>query len=229
MQDSNEKIYNIVLSGKRLEICQKVFNFLSKEEYKTCIEQDAFALYLKLRVAWLLFNKIPLNIGDKEAQLTYIEKENWKIIFDICEAYINCKAENKKPIMYLIYALSIIQTNGDYRMAYRTIASMDKKGTASFASQARMRVPYIVCKEPGLPQKYSGRLYNSDKPTSGYLEINGIPMEMGKKKGVRVFANNIGERVLPDKNRRLSNLEIGVGYTGFSAYTEIGRKNRGDI
>ena len=83
----------------------------------------------------------------------------------------------------------------DYLMAYKTIASMDKKGTASFASQARMRVPYIVCKEPGISEKYSGRLYNSDNQTLGYLEVSGIPMDMGKKRGVRVFANNIGERI----------------------------------
>jgi len=223
------EIYNDILSDKQLYICKKVFDFLSKEEYKTCIEHDAFALYLKLRVAWLLFNKRPLNIGNKEAQLTYIENENWKVIFEICEAYINCKGENKKPIMYLIYALSIIQTVGDYLMAYKTIASMDKKGTASFASQARMRVPYIICKEPGISEKYSGRLYNSDNQTSGYLEVSGIPMDMGKKRGVRVFANNIGERILPGKNRLISDLEIGIGYTGFSAYTENGRKNRGNM
>ena len=66
-------------------------------------------------------------------------------------------------------------------MAYKTIASMDKKGTASFASQARMRVPYIVCKELGISEKYSGRLYNSDNQTSGYLEVSGTPMDMGKK------------------------------------------------
>lgn len=227
--DEKGEIYSDLLSDKQLDICQKVFDFLSKEEYKTCIEHDAFALYLKLRVAWLLFNKRPLNIGNKEAQLTYIENENWKVIFDICEAYINCKGENKKPIMYLIYALSIIQTVGDYLMAYKTIASMDKKGTASFASQARMRVPYIVCKEPGISEKYSGRLYNSDNQTSGYLEVSGIPMDMGKKRGVRVFANNIGERILPNKNRLISDLEIGIGYTGFSAYTETGRKNRGNM
>mgnify|MGYP000931264713 CR=1 FL=1 len=227
--DEKGEIYNDILSDKQLDICQKVFDFLSKEEYKTCIEHDAFALYLKLRVAWLLFNKRPLNIGNKEAQLTYIENENWKVIFDICEAYINCKGENKKPIMYLIYALSIIQTVDDYLMAYKTIASMDKKGTASFASQARMRVPYIVCKEPGISEKYSGRLYNSDNQTSGYLEVSGIPMDMGKKRGVRVFANNIGERILPNKNRLISDLEIGIGYTGFSAYTETGRKNRGNM
>ena len=217
------------ISNEQLEICRKVYRFISKEEYRTCVEQDTFALYLKLRVAWLLFNRRPLNIGNKEAQLTYIENEQWKIIYNICENYINCKGENKKPIVYLIYALSIIHKTDNYVEAYKAIASMDKDGNASFTSQARMRVPYIICEEPGKPKEFYGMIYNADNRMSGYLSVDGIPMQMGKKKGVRVFANNIGERYLPDKNKPIPNLEIGIGYTGFSAYTEAGRKNRGDI
>lgn len=220
---------NDKLSDEQLEICQKVYNFISKEEYKSCVEQDVFAMYLKLRVAWLLFNKRPLNIGDKEAQLTYISNEQWITIHNICEHYINCKADNKKPIVYLIYALSIVQITGDYIAAYKAITGMNRIGNASFASQARMRVPYIICDKPGVPKKYFGSLYNADNRMSGYLNVIGIPMQMGKKKGVRVFANNIGERCLPDKNTPIPDLEIGIGYTGFSAYTEIGRKNRRDI
>lgn len=228
--NENDENGNSELSDEQVEICKKIYKFISKEEYKSCVEQDAFAMYLKLRVAWLLFNKRPLNLGDKEAQLTYIGNEQWKIIYNICETYINyCKAESKKPIVYLIYALSIVQITGDYLAAYKAIAGMDKTGNASFASQARMRVPYIICENPGEPKKYFGTIYNADNRVSGFLNIKGIPMQMGKKKGVRVFANNIGERYLPDKNKPIPNLEIGIGYTGFSAYTETGRKNRGDI
>lgn len=218
------------LSEDQIAICRKVYNFLSKEEYRSCVEQDVFAMYLKLRVAWLLFNKKPINIGDKEAQLTYISnEEQWQTIYDICETYINCKAENKKPIVFLIFALSIVQTTGDYVTAYKAIANMDKTGNASFASQARMRVPYIICEKSGEPRKYFGTLYNANSRISGYLSVKGIPMQMGQKKGVRVFANNIGVRFLPEKNSPIADLEVGIGYTGFSAYTEKGRKNRGDI
>lgn len=217
------------ITEEQIAICRKVYNFLSKEEYKSCVEQDVFAMYLKLRVAWLLFNRRPINIGDKEAQLTYISNEQWHTIYNICETYINCKAENKKPIVYLIFALAIVQTTGDYLAAYKTIASMDKTGNATFASQARMRVPYIICENPGEPRKYFGTLYNANSRISGYLSVKGIPMQMGQKKGVRVFANNIGVRFLPEKNSPIADLEVGIGYTGFSAYTETGRKNRGDI
>ena len=229
----NDKIKNEELSTEKLKVCKKVFDFLSKEEYKICIEKDVFALYLKLRVAWLLFNKTPLNIGDKEAQLTFINKDGWKIIYDICEMYIHCKAENKKPIVYLIYALSIIQLREDYVTAYNAIISMDKKGTASFASQARMRVPYIICEKPGKPKKYFGTIHNVDNSdthrVSGDLNVKRIAIKMGKKRGERRFSNNIGKRFLPDNNSPIVDLEVGVGYTGFSAYTEKGRKDRGYI
>jgi hypothetical protein len=227
--NENDETVKTELTEEQVEICRKVYKFISKDEYKSCVERDAFAMYLKLQVAWLLFNRRPLNIGDKEAQLTYIRnKEQWKQIRNICETCINCKDGIKKPIVYLIFALSIVQTTGGYLEAYnKAIAKIEEK--APFTSQARMRVPYIICENPGEPRKYYGTLYNVDNRKSGYLRVTGIPMEMGKKRGVRVGANNIGERFLPEKNSPIPDLEIGIGYTGFSAYTEAGRKNRGDM
>lgn len=202
-----------VLNEDQEEVCKQILEFMKMDEYVQCIEKDSYALYLMLRVAWMYYNKRPLN-ERREVQLTFINKEGWIEIHSICEKYMGCANQNKKPIVSLIYALSIIQIYDDYDKASKVLQSLDEE---MFSSTARMRAPYIICSEPGIPKIYSGTVISTEH-YGGFLRIDKLPVTLGHNKGARFNMKNLGTKPMPDKNTIIKELELGIGYIGFTAY-----------
>lgn len=210
-----------VLTQKQLDVCRKILDFMKCDEYAICVDKDAYALYLMLRVAWMYYNKRPMSDG-REAQLTYIEASQWDEIRQICEKYQECSGINKRPIVTLIHALSLIQLSGDYMRVNRMMESLNEN---VFASTARMRVPYMICDQPGVPRVYSGTVL-STKNYGGFIHVDGVPRQLGSKTGVRFFMRNLGMQSMPEEKQILKEIELGLGYTGFSVYTKEGRKSK---
>ena len=85
----------------------------------------------------------------------------------------------------------------------------------------------MICDENGSPiDDYSGTVLDTDKE-NGWVKVYGIPQYLRRKPGVRFRHYNLGKKTpMPQKHQTMSGLEIGVGYTGFSVYTEAGRQER---
>lgn len=203
-----------ILTEDQVGVCKKIMEFMTKDEYYTeCVSKNPYALYLLLRVEWMLFNKRPLSATD-EYQMTYITKEQWKKINEVCLDYTACAGENIRPIVILVHALSELHLTHDYKKAHLIV---NKLKTPDFILTPRMRVPYLICFEPGKPEEYSGTVI-SQKNYSGYIQYDQLPNRLGSEVGVRFYMKNMGWVSMPDNGRVLEHIHLGLGFTGFAAY-----------
>nr|WP_314833330.1 hypothetical protein [uncultured Oribacterium sp.] len=200
-----------ILNQDQLNVCQRIVDFINNPEYSNCIDNSIQALYLLLRVEWMLYNGRPLSIG-RECQKTYLKSGDWLEVLKTCEKYESIPKESIRPVITLIYALSKVQIDGDYLGA---VKSMHK---ISDMPNQRMRVPYLICSEYGKPKKYSGTVMSTHN-FSGFLSVNGLPRFSEKNQGVKFFMKNLGLRRMPQKNKILTDFYLGLSLTGqFSAY-----------
>ncbi len=209
------------LSVEQLEKCQEIYDFLSKKEYAECMERNSHALYLLLRVAWMCYNRRPLSDRGQERRMTRLDRGQWEDIRRICCLYEACTNSNRRPIVVLIHALSVVQLAGDYREAADMLVNLNEE---AFYATPRMRVPYMICTSDGAPAAYAGKVIDAKERFKGFIKVDGLPLYLGNKKGVRFFLNNLGNRKMPEENEYLPGLEMGIGYMGFSLYTAEGRK-----
>lgn len=206
------------LTEEQLKKCKEVYSFLTRSEYEECVNSEPHALYLLLRVAWMCYNKRVLIESGRECGLTYMDYAEWKEILHICERY-NEICRNKRPIVVLLNALAKIQCSEDYREAMQLLESLKEE---SFFTVARMRVPYMICNPDGTTKNYSGRVCDDREKNQVYINVNGVS-EYLSREGIRAYLVNIGERSKPEITDYFGNLEMGIGYTGFSLYTAEGR------
>lgn len=203
-------------------VCKRIMEFMRREEYKDCVENDQHALYFLLRVSWMHYNGTLLEDG-KEAKVTRLKKEAWRHVYNICESYSVC-AKNKegrgsRPIVELLRALAHIHLFDDYVVAARIMMDLEQ---FSIFLYRRMRVPYLICDEYGKPKNYTGKVtvLDTDNQFNGYIQFDGVPI----RRGIRFTKKNLGMRVRPRENEILTQLELGLGYAGFSAYKKEGRE-----
>ena len=200
-----------ILNQNQLNVCQKIVNFINNPEYSNCIDSSIQALYLLLRVEWMLYNGRPLSIG-RECQKTYLNPEDWLKVYITCEKYESISGTSVRPVVTLIYALAKIQIDRDYLGAVKAMHRI------SDMPNQRMRVPYLICFEKGVPQKYSG-IVMSTHNYSGFLKVDGLPRFSEKNQGVKFFMKNIGLRRMPEKNSLLTDFHLGLSLANqFSAY-----------
>lgn len=203
-----------ILTDDQVAVCKKIMEFMTKDEYYTeCVSKNPYALYLLLRVEWMLFNKRPLS-ATNEYQRTYVTQEQWRKINEICLDYKACAGENIRPIVILIHALSELHLTHNYKNTHLIVNQLK---TTDFITTPRMRVPYLVCFEPGKPEEYSGTVI-SQKNYSGYIQYDQLPNRLGSEVGVRFYMKNMGWVSMPDNGRVLEHIHLGLGFTGFSAY-----------
>lgn len=215
-EDREEKEY--VLTQEQLDVCRKILEFMRMKKHIRCVDKDSRALYMMLRVQWMLCNNRVLNCR-REVQLTYIDMDGWQKIAQICEKYESCSETGRMPLVTLIHALAVVQLDGNYTEANRMVESTDA------GVNRRMSVPYILCNEKGTPKLYSG-IVRYTKNYSGFITVRGIPSRLGTKDGIRFSLGNLGRLNMPHVGEPISDLELGLGYTGFAAYQKAGRKNK---
>jgi len=214
-----------ILSEEQVNTCERIIDFMQKTEYAACVNGNQYAIYLLLRVAWMYYNERPLT-ESMERQKTYLTLENWESIKNICEAYLSCKGDNKRPIVKLLYALSIIEITSNYEYANDIIRELNE---TDFYSTPRMRVPFLIC-EPdgtGTPKLYSGKALrpNPKRHYEGRILVDGMPKRIGGHEGVFFTMNNINLKAMPQENDIIRNLELGIGYRGYSLYKERGEES----
>lgn len=214
------------LTDYQLMTCKYVREFMRRPENMRCILYNPYAIALLIRVSWMCYNETPLLAGH-ECQITRLKKDLWEDIANLCGRYFESTRGNYKrsvtarqPILILLYALSQLQITNDFAKAQEILSSLNE---ADFYGLARMRTPFMICDEEGKPKKYTG-IVISVTDYKGYVRVVGLPEYLGGKRGIRFHKANLGKGTkMPEEQQSFSELELGIGYTGFSAYTDAGR------
>lgn len=216
------------LTDRQVQVCREVLNFMRGPDEFECICNNSYALALTIRVSWMCYNKTAL-LGSVECQLTHLKREEWFDICDLCRKYFaRTDPMVRQPILVLLYALSELQTTGNFQSAIRILETLEE---GQFFSSERMRTPFLICNEGGEAKKPDGTKYDgtviSTENYNGYIRVNGVPERLGRKVGVRFRRSNLGRNVrMPVKNDYLTDLELGIGYMGLSAYRSEGSRER---
>ena len=173
----------------------------------------------------MLFNGTMLT-SSPECQLTYCSLQQWSEINKLCAQYNSIAGEYKEPLIILLYALSELQLSGlsetGFQAAIRVLNTLDENDFY----QSRLRTPFMICDETGNPVKYTGTVLNSGGK-GGFIQVNNVPRRLGGDYGVRFRRYSIGRKKdMPSVHEFLTNLELGIGFTTFSVFTEEGRKDK---
>lgn len=211
------------LTDKQVDICKKVLAFLREPEEFDCVCGNSYALALAIRVSWMCYNKTALR-GSAECQITRLKQEEWSDVLDLCWRYCECtNPAVRQPILVLVYALAELQITNNYQSAIRILGTLEEQ---QFFTAQRMRTPFMLCDEEGNVRKFDGVVIDT-KDYNGFIRVNGVPEQLGNKRGVRFRRSNLGRNVrMPLKNTYLEHLELGIGYMGLSAYQAEGSKER---
>ncbi len=213
------------LSGHDLECCRSIYEFLREEDIFDCIRSSEYAMSLLIRVCWTLYNKTKLT-NSPECQITRLNELEWGEINQLCRVYYNLVSDYKQPLILLLYALSIMQVNRFSANSYREAEDILRSIPEERFNQRRLWTPFMLCDETGTPYKYTGKVLNVNG-RSGSLHIHAVSPYLSKNKGIRFHLSNLGRsRKMPEPNEVLKDLELGIGYLGFSAYTSAGRKEK---
>ena len=203
-----------ILNQRQKDVCKNVVEFINNPEYSNCIDNSVQALYLLLRVEWMFYNGRPLSVG-REWQKTYIEAGNWLQIYETCEKYEGIAGNTVRPIVTLIYALAKIHINQDYIGAAKTMHKL------SDMPNQRMRVPYLICFEPGIAQKYNGTVMSTHN-YSGFLKVDGLPRFTELNQGVKFYMRNLGLRRMPKGKQIIREFELGLSFASqYSAHKTL--------
>lgn len=211
-----------------LPICRKIHDFMREKDNYRCVSSSRTAMELLIRVTWMLYNESFLS-ATEELQLTRMTIDQWRELHEYCEQYSKISGEFRQPVFILLYALATVQINGfssedSYKKAIDILGSLDEE---MFKNQARLRTPFMLCDENGMPHKFnSGIVLSVEDEVSGYIWVDGVPKYLGRKTGVRFHKKNLGKRRQLATNDQLKDLELGIGYLSFSVYTEDGRKEK---
>ncbi len=216
------------LTDRQVQTCRNVLDFMREPDEFECICNDSYALALAIRVSWMCYNQTAL-LSNGECQLTYLKREEWFNIRDLCHKYFDrTDPAVRQPILVLLYALSELQVTGNFQSAVCILDTLEER---QFFNAERMRTPFLICNEVGEAKKPDGTKYDgtviSTKDYNGYIRVNGVPERLGNKIGIRFRRNNLGRNVrMPVKNDYLTDLELGIGYMGLSAYRAEGSRER---
>lgn len=210
-----------VLSEEQRQICSKVAIFMEREDNMRCIETKPMAMAMLIRVVWMEYSGLPLS-NLKEANVVSMSKQHWKKLERLCAHYMERANGVEKTSIMLIYALAVLHTTGDYMQCAEILSHIKEK---DFYSNMRMRTPYIYCDENSKPFLYTGEVLNVDGD-NGYIRVHKLPQQIKVKFNKR----NLGFFTEPiKKGDVLNNLELGIGYTGFSMYREAGRRMKAGL
>lgn len=204
---------------------EKAFKFLLEPEVNAAMKSSYYANEFKLRITWEYFTGKKFVFTD-ECQCIGLKTEQWEMLYDICNDYMeNTHSEQnqtfiRKPMILLVYALSMLQTGRkNYLDTIKFIKTNITEGIF-FNNNVRMRTPFMVCNSEGIPVKYSGTVIDTDyKKNTGLIKISNNLI-------CRCNCHNIDAKVIPVPSTRMNDLELGLGYTGFSVYTEKGRERK---
>ena len=214
------------LNNYQKNICARIKDYMQEERNAECIGGNYYALLLLLRVTWMAYIGRPMR-DYPECQVINLSTHQWSEIRQISEACVltaKRTINGIKPIVGLIYGLATLQANYDYRECDSIIASISEY---QFISD-RMKVPFMVCGENG-PQKYTGLVKRVEDNKRGRIRIGDMPPSLPTSTDGTVFfhINNFGTGAkMPVEGERMNDLELGLGYRGFSVYTEAGRRKK---
>ncbi|MCC8161947.1 MAG: hypothetical protein LIO86_01975 [Lachnospiraceae bacterium] len=221
-------------SGGRRELnedefssCERVYKFMKEEEHFACICSSKYSLAMMIRVCWMCYNRTTLT-STPECQITRMDETAWAEINQLCRSYSAVAGDDRQPLLMLVYALSTLQISHRSKNGYEETMNILRSINEMSFTNGRMRTPFMLCDETGTPYAYTGRGVHTRNKMNGFIHINEVPSFIQDKNGgIRFHLRNLGwKKGMPDESQVLKDLELGIGYTGFSVYTAAGRRER---
>lgn len=197
---------------EHIEKVKKVYAFLNEKNNYERIKNEAYSMDFLIRISWMLFNKKVLS-SKEERQVTHITPENWVVLFKHFENHPDSK---NSPFISLVHALTILQVGNLTDEAFKDAKNYIPSRQLWSDTHARMRTPFLICNENGeANNEFKGRVSKDSNGKMNIILKNGIVVRFRNK--------DLGLSETPRENDLFENLELGIGFTGFSAYTEEGR------
>lgn len=215
------------LDEDALKRVEKVYRFMKEEDNYEAIGNDAHAMAMLIRVAWMKYNKTILS-NTPECQLTRLKAQDWADINRMCQQYARIRSNNKEPLIILLYALSELHCSGLSDIGYLKAVDILDSLKEDMFYQRRMWTPFMICDESGVPYKHKGTVLSTNElDNNGFIQVQGVPRNIKRDVGLRFHLRNLGRnRKLPERGEILNDLEVGMGFTCLSVYTESGRQDR---
>lgn len=216
------------LMDKELKVCENVRKYMMSDKIFAIVSRDQNALGILFRVCWICYmNADPYSDLDKECRTTNMTLQQWKVMYNICEDYINVcrnKGVDSSYFMNYIYALSTIEIaliSGEnitesFKKSENHIKKLQEKSFIG-KKEKRMKTPFLICDEIGEEFTANFTIKDVKKDNTGTMTMTNPNNAEGIN--FRVRAENIGYR-----GKQLSagiyikNLSIGLSYTSFSVY-----------
>lgn len=221
-QDSKETNQVQKLTDSQLEVCDRVIDFMCREEYYACVCRNYYAVSLLLRTTWMSYTKVDL-FTNAECQPISLNLAQWSRIRELGELCIALstkgRTSNVSPVISLVTILARFHTNHNDNGLQKDLNAI---GIKRFGTVQRMRVPFLVYDvDSGEPMRVSGRLVI---PERNRRNIN-LSLSDSDKYTIRSEIRVIEDGIRNQKGRSLSgklvdSLYLGLGYTGFTAFTQ---------
>lgn len=181
------------------------------KKIKNAVRSNDYALYLLLQTVWAISNHRPLKPWE-ELQRTFIKKEGWIKIWEICDQFLQIKEVNndRNGNQFVVLLQKVATYNKDSKGISWLNSELSKKPTDSFM-QKRMFYPLLLCDENGnILNHFSGKVTRLENK-KGFIEID--------KTNIYFYRDNM-KGWKPDPGALLTGLSLAVGYPGLSAYSE---------
>ena len=223
-QDQVKKEKNQVqkLTNSQLEVCGRVIDFMCREEYYACVCRNYYAVSLLLRTTWMSYTKVDL-FTNAECQPISLNFAQWSRIRELGELCITLstkgRTSNVSPVISLVTILARFHTTQNDNGLQKDLNAI---GINRFRTVQRMRVPFLVYDvDTGEPMRVGGRLVISER---NRRNIN-LRLSESEKYSICSEIRVIEDGIRNQKGRSLSgklvdNLYLGLGYTGFTAFTQ---------
>lgn len=210
------------LTKAQKKVCQKVISFMRRDQNYACVARDYYATNLLLRTTWMKYTGTELN-GTRECQPICMSVDEWSSIKELGELCLFLAGKEggniAPPVVTLITALAKLQIAGDDAGVQKALDTIDLR---RFRTVRRMRVPFLVChRDTGKPVLCSGKLQASARNARNYSLRPDEMADYSIHSEIRFiedgFSRYSGKH---QSGRRELNLYLGLGYTGFAAFTQ---------
>ncbi len=207
------------LSEQARAACQKALAFLDSYSFT---EDSASCIFLRIQLYWKLWNDGISFIPPAECWRPRLKYEQWSKLYQLCENYRRCadKSRHVNGLLNFVEALTLAEL-GEYNESLSTLHSIPKG--RFYSNDLRLKAWYIVSdwddKVGGpVPRKFSG--HTMPRPDAknfvGGMHLDGVPDAPG---GHYFSVGNLKQTGLDlRQSSHFEDLELGVGFTGFSVY-----------
>lgn len=206
-------------------VCRKVLTFLDR--YKEIAGQDIHCIFRYIQLFWKVCNSGLSIIPPAECWWPKLSHQQWEQLMLLCKSYLQHPDAERSHNRYLVTFLDALAHAelGYYSDATHKMQSVNKG--SFYTSNLRVKCWYIITDlnpktKEAAPRRFTGRvirLPENKNDWTGRIRLSGVEDSAGGQPGVYFKLSNLDTPTLGGaKEPMLSEVELGIGFTGFAAY-----------